>query len=73
MPYSSLDDLPPRIQRTLPPHAQEIYRAAFNHAWEEYSDRLGREKLAHQVAWAAVKRVYEKDPQGQWARKTGEA
>jgi len=61
MPYASIDDLPPSVSGHLPLHAREIYRAAFNHAWDEYGDRgAGREQIAHRVAWAAVKRRYRK-------------
>ena len=56
MPYATLDDLPPAAQH-LPVHAQEIFRAAFNAAWDEYG---GDEETAFRVAWAAVKRRYEK-------------
>ena len=48
------------------PHAQDIYREAFNSAWQQYArpeQRRGggsREAVAHRVAWAAVKKVYEK-------------
>ncbi|MFO1519271.1 MAG: ChaB family protein [bacterium] len=69
MPYPTVLDLPETLQQALPPHAQEIYRAAFNHAWQEYADRMEREKLAHQVAWSAVKRFYIKNPEG-WVNKT---
>ncbi len=62
MPYASTDDLPPTIRDHLPPHAQEIFRAAFNRAWLSYgiSERSRREEIAHRVAWAAVKRSYRK-------------
>ena len=66
MPYDTLQDLPESVQNVLPKHAQEIYRAAFNNAWDEYEDpdeRRGdasREETAHKVAWAAVKKEYEK-------------
>jgi cation transport regulator len=40
--------------------AQDIYREAFNHAWGSYSGDVRREEIAHRVAWAAVKRKYEK-------------
>lgn len=66
MPYSSRSDLPDAVKMHLPKHAQEIYLAAFNHAWEEYKkpeDRQGddsREEVAHKVAWAAVKKKYQK-------------
>ena len=62
MPYASVKDLPASVHHHLPAHAQEIYRSAFNNAFVEYSDRgaAQREQLAHRVAWAAVKRKYEK-------------
>ena len=66
MPYKTLSDLPPGIKEHLPRHAQEIFLAAFNHAWDEYKDpknrrdNSSREEVAHKVAWAAVKTSYEK-------------
>lgn len=60
MPYRINDDLPPSIRGHLPPHAQDIYREAFNHAWDQYGGDLRREEIAHRVAWAAVKRRYRK-------------
>ena len=56
-------------------HAQDIYKEAFNSAWDEYTDpkdRRGdadREETAHKVAWSAVKRSYEKGPDGDWRKK----
>ena len=38
MPYSKLTDLPEDVQNVLPKHAQEIYRAAFNSAEEQYDE-----------------------------------
>jgi cation transport regulator len=60
MPYWSNSDLPPAVQLHLPEHAQDIFREAFNHAWDEYASDPRREEIAHRVAWAAVKRVYVK-------------
>lgn len=61
MPYARTDDLPASVRAHLPVHAQEIYSAAFNNAWQEYADRGGeREETAHRVAWAAVKHSYHK-------------
>ena len=67
MPFRSNDDLPPALRRHLPEHAQDIFRAAFNSAWESYGarDPLHREEIAHRVAWAAVKRRYRK-ADGDW-------
>lgn len=56
MPYRTIADLPPAT-RHLPPHAKEIFRAAFNAAWDEYD---GDEERAFRVAWAAVKKRYKK-------------
>ncbi|MDZ5454502.1 ChaB family protein [Labrys sedimenti] len=62
MPYPTIDDLPPILRARLPHHAQEIYRAAFNHAWDGYGrcNSRRREEIAHRVAWAAVKTKYHK-------------
>jgi cation transport regulator len=73
MPYDKISDLPESVRGVLPKHAQEIYKEAFNSAWEQYDEpeeRRGddtREETAHKVAWAAVKRKYQKDEQsGRW-------
>lgn len=75
MPYVTIADLPEPVRRHLPRHAQEIYREAFNRAWAQYADprrRRGgsREEVAHRVAWAAVKRVYEKRGED-WVSREG--
>ena len=75
MPYDRLSDLPEPVRDHLPKHAQEIYKEAFNSAWDEYRDpdeRRGdasREETAHKVAWAAVKHDYEKGADGDWHAK----
>ena len=68
MPYADISDLPDSVRGHLPVHAQEIYLAAFNAAWEEYAERADREAVAHRVAWAAVKKRYEKAGK-EWVRK----
>ena len=66
MPYQSNEDLPLHVKDELPEHAQDIYRAAFNSAWDEYANPAKRrgnesqEEVAHKVAWAAVKSKYTK-------------
>jgi cation transport regulator len=60
MPYRENRDLPSSVRRHLPDHAQDIYREAFNAAWERYGADPRREEIAHRVAWAAVKRRYRK-------------
>src|SRR5271157_2076311 len=59
MPYASTTDLPDSV-KALPVHGQEIYRAAFNNAYEEYKDKPNQEALAHATAWTAVKKQYKK-------------
>lgn len=75
MPYSTRTDLPQTVKEHLPAHAQDIYREAFNSAYQQYKDpqkRRGgsREQTAHQVAWNAVKSKYYKGQDGNWHRKT---
>lgn len=71
MPYSSINDLPQDIQEHLPKHAQEIFRAAFNSAWDEYGHD---EPRAFRVAWGAVEKEYQKDPStGKWVAKKEKA
>jgi len=57
MPYASNDELPPSVADHLPSHAQDIFREAFNHAWDQHG---GDEERAFRIAWAAVKRGYRK-------------
>ena len=73
MPYASIDDLPAPIRAHLPPHAREIYLAAFNSAWSQYASRdlAERERTAHRVAWAAVKHSYRKVGERWIAREAG--
>jgi len=68
MPYADISGLPASVRNHLPTHAQEIYLAAFNNAWEEYAERADREAVAHRVAWAAVKKQFEKAGK-KWVRK----
>lgn len=69
MPYKNLTDLPDPVRNALPKHGQEIYRAAFNNAWDEYSGESEHEERAHKVAWAAVKKEYKKDGD-KWVKKS---
>lgn len=75
MPYDSNSDLPDSVKNNLPKQAQDIYREAYNSAWEQYKDpeeRRGdasREETAHKVAWSAVKDEYKKDDDGNWKKK----
>lgn len=74
MPYHSLAELPDQVKDNLPKHAQEIYKEAYNSAYDQYKDpgdRKGdasREETAHKVAWNAVKQEYTKEGD-KWKRK----
>jgi cation transport regulator len=48
------------VRRHLPAVAQDIYRETFNHAWRTYAAWPDRERIAHRIAWTAVKRKFEK-------------
>lgn len=68
MPYEKTNQLPDSVRDNLPGHAQEIYKEAFNSAWEQYDHD---EERAHRVAWSAVKNEYEKDQDsGEWVKKS---
>lgn len=75
MPYSKVSELPDSVTNVLPGHAQDIYKEAFNSAWEQYDepgerrDDASREETAHRVAWSAVKQKYEKGEDGKWHKK----
>jgi cation transport regulator len=70
MPYRDNSDLPLPIRNRLPAHAQDIYRAAFNHAFAAHADDPRLEEIAHRIAWAAVKRSYVKRNDSWVARGT---
>jgi cation transport regulator len=75
MPYKSTSELPDSVKNVLPAHAQDIYKEAFNSAYDEYKDPderrddASREEVAHRVAWSAVKNTYEKGADDMWHKK----
>lgn len=75
MPYKQTSELPDSVRDNLPQPAQEIFKDAYNNAWDEYADpkdRRGdasREETAFRVAWAAVKKKYVKNDDGRWVCK----
>ena len=69
MPYSTNEDLPASVAHHLPPHAQDIYRAAFNHAFAAHAGDPRQEEAAHRIAWAAAKRSYVKIGDSRVARQ----
>jgi len=72
MPYATNADLPPSVRRHLPAHAQDVYRAAFNHAFAEHAGEARQEEAARRIAWAAVKRSYVKVGDA-WEARSGPA
>jgi len=62
MPFASNISLPPQVQK-LPAKAKTIFRKAFNASFKEHG-----EETAFKIAWAAVKRVYNKTG-GRWVMK----
>jgi cation transport regulator len=73
MPYKSINELAESLRNVLPDHAQEIYKEAFNSAYDQYDkpserrDDGDREETAHKVAWSAVKKAgYEKGDDDKW-------
>lgn len=71
MPYATNSDLPARVRKLLPRHAQDIYRAAFNDAYARYGKE--REASAHRIAWSAVKRRYIQRAAGIWVARENAA
>jgi len=75
MPYRDTDELPDNVRNVLPQHAQQIYKKAFDNAWDEYKHPQDRrddadcEKVSHRVAWSAVKKSYTKGTDGKWHPK----
>jgi cation transport regulator len=68
MPYATNAELPAPVRAHLPRHAQDIYRAAFNSAYEHYGP--AHEGVAHRIAWAAVKKSYIQRTAGIWVRRS---
>jgi cation transport regulator ChaB len=68
MPYPTLDSLPDWVKK-MPKHAQQIYQAAWNSAFEQYND----EGKAAATAISAIKTKYEQDNNGEWHLKAASA
>ena len=75
MPFETKTELPKSVKDSLPKHAQEIWKEAYNSAFEQYDDpdkRRGdasQEEVAAKVAWSAVKKKYKKGDDGKWHKK----
>lgn len=74
MQYKYNKDLPEFVQNHLPESAQDIFREAYNNAFEEYrgpkQHRIheSREDTAYKAAWAAVKEKYVQENE-KWVRR----
>lgn len=73
MPYANNAQLPKGVQEYLSQAAQEIYRDAYNYAWENCryaQDRHdcddSRQVTANRVAWETVKQRCDRDRRGRW-------
>lgn len=73
MPYDDIAQLPRGIQTNLSQAAQEIYREAYNEAWEScrytkdrYDSDDSRQVTASKIAWETVKRHCQRDSWGRW-------
>lgn len=71
MPYATNSQLPDRVRKALPQHAQDIFRAAFNNAYDRYGAK--NEARAFRIAWAAVKKSYVQRTAGVWIRRSARA
>ncbi|QXX73862.1 ChaB family protein [Methylovirgula sp. HY1] len=60
MPYPDNMSLPPSVRDHLPEHARDIFRAAFNAAFDDHRGDPRQEEAAFRIAWAAVKHQYHK-------------
>ncbi len=75
MPYNTTGELPDSVRNVLPAHVQDIYKEAFNNAYDQYKDpedrrdAADREEVAYRVAWSAVKKKYEKGDDDKWHLK----
>jgi cation transport regulator len=55
MPYPTNDDLPASVRSRLPPHAQDIYREALNHAFAAHAGEDRQEEAVHRIALGGSK------------------
>ncbi len=69
MPYKIVSELPPPVKDNLPTHAQEIFMAAYNSAWEKHGKEDKAELTCNSIAWAAVENKYSKNDKGDWVAK----
>jgi cation transport regulator len=72
LPYYKNSDLPDHVKSGLPDHGQDLYREAYNDAWDIFRDPARRdegrdhEACSHDHAWAAIEAKYEQNSRGSW-------
>ncbi|MFA9462467.1 ChaB family protein [Thiohalorhabdus methylotrophus] len=71
-----MEELPEQVRNNLPEGGQEVFKEAYNSAYEEYADPRSRrdpdeprEEVAMRVAWSMVKLDYTKNDNGEWVKK----
>lgn len=76
MHYPKNSDLPESIRADLPAHAQDVYRTAFNKAWESYDEpravvevEESRLAMADNAAWAAVNERFYFNELQEWVHR----
>lgn len=67
MPYGDISELPIQIRSTLPEEAQEIYREAYNYAYDTTCN--GTDSCSDIVAWSQVRRFFMRDDDG-WHKRS---
>ena len=66
MHYESIEQLPLHCRINLPEVAQDVYRDAWNRAW----DNSGDARIARDRAWREVREQFERDAiTGCWMRR----
>jgi cation transport regulator ChaB len=62
-PYKNINELPEQV-KVLPSDGQSLWMRVFNESYPKGED------YARKVAWSVVKKVYKKDKDGNWVRKS---
>ncbi len=62
--YASNEKLPRNV-KGLPKEAQDLFRETINTLWQKY----GSITKATKGAWDAIKKSFEKGPDGKWRKK----
>ena len=65
MRYENIDELPVHCRVNLPEAAQQVYREAWNRAWDNAADP----RVARDRAWQEVREQFGRDAvTGRWMR-----